>query len=129
MLPNINKYEAVLFHKNLHWPSNWLLLQIPMQSKFVKSNTFRLDLQKPTDKAWYKLLPVEEKLTILLSLYGHVVYFPSTRELVPVEDMSVRNEPLMSKLFSTQEVEREGGLGRWSTAKLGMRRSRRSIVL
>jgi len=95
-----------------------------MQGKTVKSNTFRLDMQKPMDKAWFKVIPAEEKITTLLGLYGHVIYFPATREVIPVEDMAVRNESLMSVFFSKSEPVERLGLGKWATTKLGIRRRR-----
>jgi len=126
-LPNINNEETVLFHKDFHLPSHWVILQIPLKGKENKSNTFKIDLQNADDRAWFRMLAEERKISNGLDLYGHVVYFPKTKEVVPVEDKEVQSMTMAQRLFTSAGQAQESQ-GRRAGVKLGVRRIRRSFA-
>ena len=125
-LPDISNEETVLFHKDQHLPAHWLILQIPLKGKANKSNTFRIDLQKVEDRAWFRRVPDERKISNGVALYGHVIYFPKTNEVIPVEDKEVQSMTMAQRLFSSASNAQEDS-GRRAGVKLGVRRTRRSI--
>lgn len=134
-LPDIRKLEVVLFHKDLNLPSHWLVLQVPLKKKLLKkrtskSNTFRINLQVSEDRAWFKSIPMERRISDCLSLYGHAVYFPVKGEVIPVDDKD--NEPLTTaqRLVSGahRQVQQIPGTGRWGAVKRGMRKIRHPLA-
>lgn len=123
-LPDIRKLETVLFHRDQELPSEWIVLQVPVKDKVHKSNTFRIDLGKREDRAWFQGIDAHRRISDALGLYGHVIYFPRTGEAVPVEDRQVREMTMTQRYFESACEEQAGRKRRWADVPLGTRRKR-----
>lgn len=123
-LPNISDLETVLFHRDLDLPSEWIVLQVPVKDRTHKSNTFRLDLEKRDDRAWFHNIDTHRRISDALSMYGHAIYFPKTGEVIPIEDKQVQEMTLTQLYFSEATPERAERKRRWTDVPLGTRRKR-----
>lgn len=124
VLPDIRGSETVLFHRDADLPSEWIVLQVPVSDKVHKSNTFRIDLSKGEDRAWFYGIEAHRRISDALGLYGHVIYFPGTGEVVPVEDRQVEEMTLAQLFFASAKQEQAGRKRRWADVPLGVRRKR-----
>jgi hypothetical protein len=126
-LPDVKELDVVLFHRDMHMPSSWLVLQVPLKGKQNQSNTYRIDLEKREDRGWFQMLPQERRIKDLLGLYGHVIYFPKEQEAFPVEDKDLEKLTLSQFLFQGAEKQKAHERSRWDKVNGRLRRMLRPL--